>query len=247
MAGTVQSIERAFDVLNALSREELGVTDLADRVDLPKSTVARLLKTLESMDVVVRSPDARYRVGPALGRMAGASSASAALISRARPHLMFLADSIGEDAGLSVPDGYLVHYIDQVDSGNAVQVRDWTDELVEMHAVPSGLVMLAHWPDERLARFLRRPLKQYTNRTVTDPKAIQRRVAEIRESRHVWVVEEFAEGIASVAAPILDNRGRPVAALHVHGPAYRFGTATGNAAGLVVERANLLSAQLGPR
>jgi len=245
MAGTVQSIERAFEVLNALSQEELGVTDLADRVDLPKSTVARLLKTLESMEVVKRSPDARYRVGPALGRLAGASSASAALISRARPHLMFLADSVGEDAGLSVPDGYLVHYIDQVDSGNAVQVRDWTGELVEMHAVPSGLVLLAHWPEERLARFLRRPLKQYTGLTVTDPDLIRRRLVEVRRDRHAWVVEEFAEGIASVAAPILDKRGRPVAALHVHGPAYRFGKGSGNVAGLVMERADLLSAQLG--
>lgn len=158
---------------------------------------------------------------------------------------MFLADSVGEDAGLSVPDGYLVHYIDQVDSGNAVQVRDWTDELVEMHAVPSGLVMLAHWPEERLARFLRRPLKQYTAQTMVDAESIRRRLADIRRDGHAWVVEEFAEGIASVAAPILDKRGRPVAALHVHGPAYRFGTTTGNVAGLVGERAALLSAQLG--
>lgn len=241
---SVQSIERAFDLLGALAGDELGVTELAERVGLPKSTVSRMLKTLEGLNAVTRTQDARYRIGPTMGRLAGSSAASADLIARARPHLMFLAESVGEDAGLSIPDGYLVHYIDQVDSGNAVQVRDWTGELIEMHTVPSGLVMLAHWPEERIARFLRRSLLAYTSRTVTDSRAIQRRLAQIRLEGHAWVVEEFAEGISSVAAPILDHAGKPVAAIHVHGPSYRFGEATSNVAALLNERAELLSTQL---
>lgn len=241
---SVQSIERAFDLLVALSGDELGVTELADRVGLPKSTVSRMLKTLEGLKAVTRTPDARYRIGPAIGRIAGSSAASADLIARARPHLMFLAESIGEDAGLSIPDGYLVHYIDQVDSGNAVQVRDWTGELIEMHTVPSGLVMLAHWPEERIARFLRRSLPAYTTKTVTDGRLIKRRLQQIRRDGHCWVVEEFAEGISSVASPILDHKGAPVAAIHVHGPSYRFGEGSGDVAGLLKERAELLSGQL---
>ena len=168
----VQSIRRAFALLQHLASEEMGVTELAEAVDLPKSTVARLLKTLEADGAVEQSADSgRYRIGPALAVLAGSTVRAADLVARVRPHLTVLANETSEDAGLSVPDGYRVHYIDQVDSDNAVQVRDWTGETVPMHVVPSGLVMLAHWPEEAIERYLRRPLKAYTEATTTDPEA----------------------------------------------------------------------------
>jgi IclR family pca regulon transcriptional regulator len=64
-----------------------------------------------------------------------------------------------------------------------------------------------------------------TRRTVTDPARLRARLAEVRRAGHAWGLEEFAEGIDSVAAPVRDARGKAVAAIHVHGPAYRFPTA----------------------
>ncbi|MBK5269077.1 MAG: IclR family transcriptional regulator [Acidimicrobiia bacterium] len=218
----VQSIERAFLLLEVLASDPLGVSELAARSGLPKSTVARLISTLESLGAVERSNEGLLTVGTKISELTGSTSTGPDLIARVRPHLVSLSREVDEDAGLSVPDGYLVHYINQADSDNPVQIRDWTGELVPMHCVPSGLVLLASWPSERLDRFLARRLTRYTHNTVIDPYAIRQRLTQIRADGYCWVYEEFAEGINSVAAPVYDRDQRAVAAIHVHGPAYRF-------------------------
>ncbi|MDX1689679.1 MAG: IclR family transcriptional regulator [Acidimicrobiia bacterium] len=247
---TVQSIHRAFVVMQQLASASMGVTELALACDLPKSTVSRLLRTLEAEGAVEQAGDGgRWRIGPVIPSLAGSTAFGVDLVARARPHLALLAHETGEDAGLSVPDGYRVHYVAQVDSDNAVQVRDWTGELVPMHVVPSGLAMLAYWPSERIERYLRRSLERFTDATVVDPDRVRTRLEAIRAEGYVWVFEEFVEGINSVAAPILDRRGRPRAAIHIHGPAYRFpGEGEETAiAHLVVEKASAISERLESR
>ncbi len=219
----VQSVERAFAVLGALADGPLGVTEIADRVSLPKSTVARLLRTLQEEDAVEQSTgDSRYRLGERIASLAAGVTAGGSIVSIARPDLEELASMAGEAAGLAIPDGFRVHYIDQVDTPNAVQARDWTGTRVPMHAVPSGQVILAHLPPAELERFLAEPLEPFTSRTLTDPPALRRRLDEVRLEGLAWVHEEFDLGIDSVAAPILDSGGSAVAAIHVHGPSYRF-------------------------
>jgi DNA-binding IclR family transcriptional regulator len=247
---TVQSVHRAFLVLQKLSGGEMGVTELADASALPKSTVARLLKTLEAEGAVEHAPESgAYRIGSGLVALAGSGAGTPDLISRVRPQLVLLSNETDEDAGLSVPDGYRVHYVAQAHSDNPIQLRDWTGDLVPMHVVASGLVMLAHWPDEPLERYLRRPLQVFTDRTVTDPEKIRARLAEIRRDGHAWVFEEYVEGINAVAAVIRDARGRPQGAVHVHGPSYRFPPPGDehDIAELVMEKARLVSEQLEAR
>src|SRR5690606_1756379 len=220
---SVQSVARAFRILEALATGELGITDLAARADLPKSTVARLTRTLEEIGAVERVDDeGRYRIGPQIVSLAGVASPTANLVSIVRPHLRVLAELTGEDAGLAVPDGHRAHYIDQVSSDNDIQVRDWTGSRVSMHATPSGQVMLASWPEERLARFLERPLNAYTDATLTEPEDLRKRLARVTADGYVGAYEELTEGLNSVATALRDSRGRLVGAVHVHGPAYRF-------------------------
>lgn len=219
----VQSIERAFAVLGALADGPLGVTDVAERADLPKSTAARLLGSLAREGVVEQVPgETRYRLGGRLVTLASGIRPSRSLTTLARTSLVELAASIGEAAGLSVPDGDLVHYIDQVDTPNPVSVRDWTGSRVPLHAVSSGQVFLAHRTPAGLERYLARPLERFTDRTLVEPGALRERVREIRRDGYSWVREEFDEGINSVAAPVADETGEVVAAVHLHGPSYRF-------------------------
>lgn len=217
-----QAVERAFAILDAVAGGPVALSEVARRVELPKSTVARLLGTLEGLGAVERVAGAGYRIGPSLAELGGVGGAERSLVSVARPQLALLVRSLGEDAGLALPDGYAVHYVAQVESDHAVQVRDWTGTRAPMHAVPSGLVLLAEWPEEALAGYLARPLERLTAHTVVDPQRLRRRLAEVRDQGVAWGREEYAEGIASVAAPVRDRRGKAVAALHVHGPAYRF-------------------------
>ncbi len=243
----VQSIKRSFALLRALALGPVGVTELAERVDLPKSTVARLLASLEAERAVEQTEaGGEYRLGPGLIDIAGSAPPGRNLVAAARPHLLELAESIGEVAGLSVIAEGQVYYLDQTESSSDILVRDWTGEYAPLHAVPSGLVMLAHFPPSRVKRYLAGPLAACTPWTMTDPGELAERLEQVRSIGYAWVYEEFAEGINSVAAPIFEGDGSVEAALHVHGPAYRFPNPdyTHDHGMAVVEAADRLSRQL---
>jgi IclR family acetate operon transcriptional repressor len=227
----VQSIERAFAVLSALADGPIGVTDVADRAALPKSTAARLLGSLAHEGVVEQVPgETRYRLGPRIVTLAAGVRPTRSLIAQARPLVLDLAAAAGEIAGLSIPDGSLVHYVDQVDSPHPVGVRDWTGTRIPMHAVSSGLVLLAHFVPAEVDAFLAGPLERFTARTIVDPGAVRERIRQAQIDGYAWTRDEYAEGITSVAAAIADEEGEVVAAVHVHGPSYRFPGAGGETA-----------------
>lgn len=243
----VESVVRALRIIESLAVSPAGLSETARRVKLPKSSVARLLATLEQVEAVERDVEGGlYRLGPKMQRLSAAAGGPAHLAAFARPHLDNLTRLTGEAAGVSIPDGFAVHYVDQTESSHPVQVRDWTGELIPMHVVPSGLVIMAHWPREQIERYLSRDLERLTPHTVTDPDQIMGRLGEIRERGYVWVYEEFVEGINSVAAPVVERNGIITAALHVHGPSYRFpGQDDVDRIGdAVAESANKLSAAL---
>jgi IclR family acetate operon transcriptional repressor len=196
---SVQSIERAFTLLRALAVGPAGVTELASKVELPKSTVARLLNALETEGAVTQDETGGdYRLGEGLIDIAGAAQPGRNLVSTARPHLLELTERVGETSGISVVDGRDMYYLDHAEVETEVQIRDWTGESCPIHTVPSGLAVMV------------------------DPDEIRTRLEQVRSLGYAWVYEEFAEGINSVAAPIFEDDGSVEAAVHVHGPAYRF-------------------------
>jgi DNA-binding IclR family transcriptional regulator len=231
----VQSVERAFAVLRCLSGGPSGVTEVADRVALPKSTVSRLLSTLDELGMVEQiEPGGSYRIGAGMLEIAAAVLPGRSLIAAARPHLHDLVKVTREAAGMSIADGFDVLYLDQVDSDNQVQVRDWTGERLRAHTVSSGQVLLAFGAIDA-ERYLAQPLERLASGTLTDARAIRTRLEEVAGKGYAWAFEEFLDGLNSVAAPIRDGRGRVVGAIHAHGPAYRFpGAADADEVGRVV-------------
>jgi DNA-binding IclR family transcriptional regulator len=210
-------------VLGALGDGPLGVTDVAERAGLPKSTAARMLQTLVAEGAVEQLPgDTAYRLGPRLVALAGGLSFNRSLAAMARPILIELAAASGEAAGLGVPDGDSIHYIDQVDTPNPVVVRDWTGARAPLHAVSSGQVLLAFRTPSAIDRYLAGDLEAFTPRTLTDDDAVRERLRSVRREGFAWALEEFDPGISSVAAPIADGSGEVIAAVHIHGPSYRF-------------------------
>lgn len=233
--------------MRALAIGPAGVTELSERAELPKSTVARLLSALEeegAVDQIEIGGD--YRLGSGLMDLAGAAAPGRNLVASARPFLLDLTDQTGETSGLAVLDEEGVLYLDHVESEEEVQVRSWTGELAPINLVPSGLVLLAGEPDDTVNRVLAKPLESTTPTSVTDATTIRSRIESIRSTGYIWMYAEFDESINSVAAPVLDPDGSTIAALHVHGPAYRFpdeGQAEA-VADLLKEAAEKLSVQL---
>jgi len=243
----VQSIERAFAVLSVLADGPIGVTEVAERADLAKSTAARMLASLAREGAVEQVPgDTRYRLGSRIVSLAAGVVPTKNLVALAHPILIELASAVGEAAGLSVANGFAVHYVDQVDTTHQVQIRDWTGTRVPMHAVSSGQVFLAHLSPADVERYLAQPRVAFTPQTITDSAALRERLRQVQLDGFAWVREEFAEGLNSVAAPIADAMGDVNAAVHVHGPTYRFpptGAET-EIAGAVVDAAVRIAARL---
>jgi len=243
----VQSVERAFAILRCLAGGPAGVSEVAERVDLPKSTVSRLLSTMQVLGAVEQSGSGNeYRVGDAMIDIASGALPGRNLISIARPHLVELVESLGETAGLAVLDGPDVVYLDQADADNPVQVRDWTGVRIPAHMASSGLVLLAHLSKAERERIFDVPPAAVTTSTTVDAAALRRRLGAIVGRGFEWTCEEFLPGISSVAAPVFGGDGEVVAAVHVHGPAYRFPT-EGAEAGIadeVVGTARRISARL---
>jgi IclR family transcriptional regulator, acetate operon repressor len=242
----VQSIERAFAILRAIAVGPSGVTELGERVDLPKSTVARLLNALEAEGAIEQDQvGGEYRLGPAIEEIAGGSSQGRSLIAAAQPFLVDLSEQTEEASGLDFLDGRYVQFMDMVESGQDVQIRDWTGEGGPAHSLSAGIAILAHLGEAAIQTYIDGGLEAMTQATLTSADELQERLTQVRSAGYVWVYEEFAEGINSVAAPIFGPDG-VVAALRVHGPTYRFPNPdrSHDIGLLVAEAAHQLSEQL---
>lgn len=220
---TVQSVRRAFSVLQSLSLGAAGVSEIANRTELPKSTVARLLATLTEIGAVEQNEVlGTYALGKMIADLSPNARLGQNLVPIVRPYLAELVDEIGEAAGLGVLEGNGVFYHDQVDSHQEVQVRNWTGESVDAHVTSSGLVLLAHADETSLRNYFNQPLQSWTARSVVDPDQLRQRLIEVRAKGFAWCLEEMSEDLNSVAAPIYNAAGVAVGALHAHGPSYRF-------------------------
>ena len=173
-----------------------------------------------------RAGPRRHVVPPraaARSRWRAGSASTRSLAAIARPTLSDLAEASGEAAGLGVPDGDLVHYIDQVDTPHPVLVRDWTGVRAPLHAVSSGQVLLAFRTPAAIERYLERPAgalhAEHARRSRCGPRAAARRpsaAATPGRSR------SSTRGSRRWRRRSPTASGEVIAAVHIHGPSYRF-------------------------
>ncbi len=242
---SVTSVDRAFLLLRAVGGGSDTVSALSVETGLPLATTARLLNTLEQLGALSRTKK-RYRIGPAIAELAG-DSAAYDLISIATGHLSELVALTNETAGLAEAIGPETLHLAQLTAERDVTVKDWTGTRVPVHHGAIGFVIMAHWADAQIDAYLEGDLEQLTPNTVTDPQIIRSRVEEIRERGWLWTTDEYASGVATVAAPLRDSKGSAVGSLHIYGPSYRFPTEGQHdeIGALAAERAAAISAVLG--
>jgi DNA-binding IclR family transcriptional regulator len=250
---SVQSLERAFDLLEALSvGGELGVTELANRTGLVPSTAHRLLHTLTKRGYVSQSPETgRYLLGYKVVEVAsGLEHRRERLRAVARPHLEGIQRATGETVNLVVLEADRVVYIDQVEGSRNVRMFTTVGTSVPAHTTGSGKAIMALGPPESVTAAYgdREPLERLTNRTLTSLAALEDDFKRIRRRGYALDNEEHEEGVGCVAAPVFDHTGRPCAAISVSGPTARILHEHSSALGaLLIERAARVSAALGHR
>lgn len=224
-----------------------GVTELAAELGVHKSTASRLVAVLESRGFVEQLADrGKYRLGFGIARLAGALTVQRDLAHESRRACEALAAEVGETVNVAILDGDRVINISEVRGVSAVAVHTWVGQSTPPHATSSGKVLLAHAPDLDLAQLLGRRLQSYTERTVTDLRALARELDEVRLRGWAATQEEYEVGLNALGAPVRDHSGAVVAAVSVSGPSYRLvPEAFGQVATRLVSAAHDVSRRLG--
>ena len=219
--GGVQSVARAVGLVEALAAAgPLGVSQLAERADLPTATVHRLLATLNEAGWVRRDPvTRRYVAGSGLVRLGMA--ARAALGPMVEPALAEVARRTGETANYAVLEDDAVTYLAQHESAHMVRMFTEVGNRVAPHATAVGKVLLADRPRQDVEALIARTgLPARTPRTITDPSRLHDALAEVARAGYAVDDEEQELGVRCVAVPVVAE-GRTIAALSVSGPAGR--------------------------
>jgi IclR family acetate operon transcriptional repressor len=219
-AGGVQSLERAFDLLERMADAggEVGLSELSSSSGLPLPTIHRLMRTLVACGYVRQQPNRRYALGPRLIRL-GESSARL-LGTWARPYLARLVEETGETANMALLDGDEVVYVAQVPSRHSMRMFTEVGRRVLPHSTGVGKALLATTPpDEVRALLARTGMPAATAKTITSPDAFLDALRLVRETGYAVDDNEQEMGVRCLAVPVPDSP--TAAAISISGPAGR--------------------------
>jgi DNA-binding IclR family transcriptional regulator len=249
-SGGVQSIARAFSIMEeiARNRDGIGLAELSKRVGLHNSTTFHLVRTMVSLGYVRRMSDTkRYRIGRPLFALAAGALDEIEMKSLATPVLDALARDTGESAHFSVRMGDAVVVLARTSGPGAFQLSDRIGELRPAHCTALGKIMLASLSSEQFDGFLgRAELKARTPNTIVTTDRLCREILEVRRTGIAFDDGEFDAEVRCVAVPVRDFSGQSIGALGISGPVWRLSIDSLKKQAIIVRAAaNRLSAELG--
>jgi IclR family transcriptional regulator, KDG regulon repressor len=248
--GGVQSIGRAFAILEeiARSRDGISLAELSKRVGLHNSTTFHLVKTMVTLGYVRQLKDSkRYRVGRPLFALAASSLDDVEMVSMATPILEDLSRETGESGHFAVRMGDSVVVIARTSGSGAFQLTDRVGVIRPAHATALGKIVLAALRPEQLERYLARAeLKPHTPKSIVEVGALRREIEDVRRAGIAYDDGEFDTELRCVAVPVRDFTGQVVGAIGVSGPIWRLSLQVlQSRAKLVQAAADKLSADFG--
>ncbi|WP_238922437.1 IclR family transcriptional regulator [Achromobacter ruhlandii] len=216
---------RALLVLDYLARAQHPPTlaQLAQRLDMPKSTLMRLLASMQRAGFVAATPTENgYVPGPQATALALSTLRASAFTRACRAVLAQLVGKLGETCNLTAPDGDQVIYMERVETAEPLRLFFAVGSHVPMHCTASGKLFLASMNRLERGRVLARlPLTRNTPRTLTDPARLEDELGRLA-TRGIGIDnEEFVRGMSAVAVPVRDAQDRVVAAVACHAPTAR--------------------------
>lgn len=224
-AGTLQSLDRALQVLTALARAgRASLSDLSLSLGVPPATTHRILTTLQKHAFAAFDEERQHwMIGIEAYRTGAAYLSRTSLTEIGRPILRQLTETTGETANLSVADGAEVVFVEQVETRNPVRACFASGARTPMHASGSGKAILACLPRPQAEKLLQKAgLRQFTDHTLVTPAALFDDLEQTRTRRWSLDREERYLGMSCVGAAIFDDKGEPVAGVSISGPASRF-------------------------
>lgn len=217
--GGVRSVQLAIDVLEAtaFSDDELGVTQLAERLNVTKGSVHRHLQTLVERGYLVQNPTTlRYAIGPR-SRLLARQAPEADLVHLAEGPMRQLRNALGQTVVLSeiTPRGALV--LSTLSGISPIEIGVRSGSELAFHASAQGKVMLAFAPRPFQTRVLSRPLQRFTDKTIVSARKVEQELQEVARAGFASAPEEALLGLNAVAAPIFDAQDACIASLAIVG------------------------------
>jgi DNA-binding IclR family transcriptional regulator len=223
-SGRLSSVTSALLVMKAFSAEEaeIGISSLAKRLGLAKSTVHRLAVTLAAEGFLEQNPDTgRYRLGLSLFTLGALARRRMDVSNVSRPLLGVLRDKFQEAATLAILSGESVMFLHNLESGQAIGIRSHIGDLKPAFCTAEGRVILAFSPPAVVTEVVKQGMSPRTAKTLTDAASLKRALDEVRVSGYAIDDEESEEGMRCVAAPVRDISGKVIAAVGLAGPTQR--------------------------
>jgi len=216
----VQSLDRTFNILELLSREQhgLNLTEIGNRLDLHKSTVYRLLSALKERGYIEKTAQGSYRLGMEFIELSSLYLNNLELKTEAQPILRELSKLTGNTAFLATLQENEVVYIDKMETHNSLRKYSIIGQRAPLYCTALGKSMLTGKTGDQIRRLYRDvDMAAFTAKTITTVDALIEEVERIR--RRGWSVddEEYEEGLRCIGAPIRDYRNEVIAAVSTSG------------------------------
>jgi DNA-binding IclR family transcriptional regulator len=251
LPGRLSSVSTAVRLLKAFSEQqiEIGISDLAKRLGVAKSTVHRLAVTLVAQGMLEQNPDTgKYRLGIALFRLGSLVRRRMTVSNEARPLLRELREKVNETVHLAVLDGSEIMYVYNLESTQAIRMRSDVGVRKPAYCTAEGQAILAFQGADVVERVIRDGLEARTPQTITDGDKLKKVLEAIRQRGCAIEDEESEPGMRCIAAPIRNDGGEVVAAIGLAGPVSRLSKkAVAGFIPHVVETAAAISDRLGYR
>lgn len=220
----MSSVNNTLKVLDLLSVNiEMGVTEIANSIGLSKSSIFRILYTLEKNEFVFKTSNLKYRLGIKLAYYGSIVTENLNIINLIRPFLQELRDTHNETAHLGILDDDLnIIFMAKELSSSTIQMTSKVGHKLPFYISAMGKILVANQMDNHLLEILREyNYIKYTNNTITKYDEIVEMLNTIREHNYSIDEEESEEGLTCIAVPIRDFTGRVIAAISISGPTQR--------------------------
>lgn len=237
----MSTIEKAVQLLNFFDarRAEIGLSEFQKLAGRDKATIFRHLSALMAVGLLEQNPATRrYRIGPAVLRLAHLRETSMPRRAGARDALGKLAATTGETAHASIIDGAALAALDDVEATAHSTRVVISDDILPLHATGSGLAVLAFAGPGMLVA-AKRKLRRFTDRTAGDDAALDAAVACARATGFGVSDQGFETGVHGIGAPVFDDRGAVAGAIAVATPVGRMTPALHR----VIRRALIIAAR----
>lgn len=225
----IQSLDRGIQILLFLAEKSCaGITELAEALDVDKSTASRLVETLRARDMVRLDPETKkYRLGFRILHLGEALKDNLNVIAIARPILTELSAQINESVHFCAFNNNLVYVMDQVRSSKNYALSATVGMVEPFHCSSVGKCILAFRRPETIRTLLENyEFTKYTEHTITTKEALQENLERIRALGYALDDEEMALGVRCLAVPVYDYRNSVRYSIGVSGPKANINSAT---------------------